>query len=228
MNAPPQGPYPPPPVPEGWVAVWDPNSQRYYFIEQASGRTQWEPPVGSNSGPGGAVGGLAMPSAMPSGMPNAVPNTMPSAMPSGIPGMPSTSADPSPYGYPASYGSQPYPSSSGSPQTYPPSSPAYPPASSPGQAQSYAGNEKNAYGNQAYAGTTPSGQQPYTIENQSQQPGQGQPVGPDGERGMGSVAGGAVAGALLGYAANKFFGHDKHKPPHHGHGGYAQVCFIIY
>ncbi|KAL8974849.1 MAG: hypothetical protein Q9197_000928 [Variospora fuerteventurae] len=43
-----------PPLPPGWIAQWDANSQRYYFLEQATGRTQWEPPhqiVGSHSGP---------------------------------------------------------------------------------------------------------------------------------------------------------------------------------
>ncbi|KAH9939470.1 protein transporter SEC24 [Amylocystis lapponica] len=33
-------------LPPGWAAEWDPNNQRYLFIETATGRTQWEPPVG--------------------------------------------------------------------------------------------------------------------------------------------------------------------------------------
>ena len=40
-----------PPLPPGWISQWDPNSQRYYFLEQATGRTQWEPP--QQGGPGG-------------------------------------------------------------------------------------------------------------------------------------------------------------------------------
>ncbi|KAL8870017.1 MAG: hypothetical protein Q9174_003836 [Haloplaca sp. 1 TL-2023] len=33
-----------PPLPPGWIAQWDPNSPRYYYLEQATGRTQWDPP----------------------------------------------------------------------------------------------------------------------------------------------------------------------------------------
>ncbi|KAL8940794.1 MAG: hypothetical protein Q9216_002620 [Gyalolechia sp. 2 TL-2023] len=33
-----------PPLPPGWISQWDPNSQRYYYLEQATGRTQWDPP----------------------------------------------------------------------------------------------------------------------------------------------------------------------------------------
>ncbi|KAF6764239.1 CPII coat sec24 protein [Ephemerocybe angulata] len=32
-------------LPQGWEAEWDANNQRYLFIETATGRTQWEPPV---------------------------------------------------------------------------------------------------------------------------------------------------------------------------------------
>ncbi|KAL8923100.1 MAG: hypothetical protein Q9208_004784 [Pyrenodesmia sp. 3 TL-2023] len=53
----------PPSLPPGWVAQWDPNSQRYYFLEQATGRTQWDPPqhfMGSHGAfppPSGPLGG---------------------------------------------------------------------------------------------------------------------------------------------------------------------------
>ena len=33
-----------PHLPPGWIAQWDPASQRYYYLEQATGRTQWELP----------------------------------------------------------------------------------------------------------------------------------------------------------------------------------------
>lgn len=33
------------PLPPGWVKQWDSNSQRWYFVEQATGRTQWELPA---------------------------------------------------------------------------------------------------------------------------------------------------------------------------------------
>ncbi|THG96981.1 hypothetical protein EW026_g4949 [Hermanssonia centrifuga] len=34
-------------LPPGWSAEWDATHQRYLFIESTTGRTQWEPPVGS-------------------------------------------------------------------------------------------------------------------------------------------------------------------------------------
>jgi len=37
-----QPPYSPP---QGWSQHWDHGSQRYYYIEQATGRSQWEPPA---------------------------------------------------------------------------------------------------------------------------------------------------------------------------------------
>ncbi|KAH6621832.1 hypothetical protein C7974DRAFT_211730 [Boeremia exigua] len=37
-----QPPYSPP---NGWSQHWDQGSQRYYYIEQATGRSQWEPPA---------------------------------------------------------------------------------------------------------------------------------------------------------------------------------------
>ncbi|KAF9697787.1 hypothetical protein EKO04_004213 [Ascochyta lentis] len=37
-----QPPYSPP---AGWSQHWDHGSQRYYYIEQATGRSQWEPPT---------------------------------------------------------------------------------------------------------------------------------------------------------------------------------------
>lgn len=30
----------------GWIKQWDGNSQRYYYVETATGRTQWDPPHG--------------------------------------------------------------------------------------------------------------------------------------------------------------------------------------
>ena len=34
-----------PPLPQGWVAQWDSQQSRYYYAEQATGRTQWERPL---------------------------------------------------------------------------------------------------------------------------------------------------------------------------------------
>lgn len=64
------GSYPPPPpsqshtggppsLPPGWIMQWDANSQRNYYVEQATGKTQWDPPAHnqypppSQHGPGG-------------------------------------------------------------------------------------------------------------------------------------------------------------------------------
>lgn len=52
--APPQQPMNPPagpPLPPGWVAQFDQTSQRWYYIEQATGISRWEPP--SNNAPYG-------------------------------------------------------------------------------------------------------------------------------------------------------------------------------
>ncbi|ORY98656.1 hypothetical protein BCR43DRAFT_503463 [Syncephalastrum racemosum] len=57
MNAATSGPYPPPNVPDGWTACWDASAQRYYFVEMATGRSQWEVPQGAS-----APGGFGMPS----------------------------------------------------------------------------------------------------------------------------------------------------------------------
>jgi hypothetical protein len=55
----PQSQYPPPPppshlgsppaLPPGWTMQWDPSSQRNYYIETATGRTQWDAPAMSSS-----------------------------------------------------------------------------------------------------------------------------------------------------------------------------------
>jgi hypothetical protein len=38
-------------MPPGWVQQWDQNSQRWYYVEQATGRTQWDPPAHLPPGP---------------------------------------------------------------------------------------------------------------------------------------------------------------------------------
>ena len=43
-----------PPLPPGWEQVWDHNAQRYYYLERATGRTQWEFP---NAYPGETIPG---------------------------------------------------------------------------------------------------------------------------------------------------------------------------
>jgi hypothetical protein len=38
-------------MPPGWTQQWDQNSQRWFYIEQATGRTQWDPPSHLPPGP---------------------------------------------------------------------------------------------------------------------------------------------------------------------------------
>ncbi|KAI4217888.1 MAG: hypothetical protein LQ349_008969 [Xanthoria aureola] len=60
-----------PPLPPGWIAQWDQNSQRYYYLDQATGRTQWElpqPPQGSYPPPGAPQGSFP-PAGAPMGAP---------------------------------------------------------------------------------------------------------------------------------------------------------------
>lgn len=52
---PPQQGYGAPPsagqhLPPGWLQQWDQNSQRYYYLNQATGQTQWDPPVDQHRG----------------------------------------------------------------------------------------------------------------------------------------------------------------------------------
>ena len=52
-----------PTLPPGWTAQWDQNSQRWYYLEQATGRTQWDLPQPSQAGypPSGAPHGSFAP-----------------------------------------------------------------------------------------------------------------------------------------------------------------------
>jgi hypothetical protein len=47
QHPPPQQNYGQPPYspPSGWSQHWDQGSSRYYYIEQGTGRSQWEPPA---------------------------------------------------------------------------------------------------------------------------------------------------------------------------------------
>lgn len=33
-----------PPIPRGWIPKWDQQYQRWYYVEEATGRSQWEAP----------------------------------------------------------------------------------------------------------------------------------------------------------------------------------------
>ena len=41
--------FPPPPLPTGWIAQWDPNSKRYYYVQPSTATTTWDVPVHSAS-----------------------------------------------------------------------------------------------------------------------------------------------------------------------------------
>ncbi|KAI9491483.1 hypothetical protein BDB00DRAFT_483710 [Zychaea mexicana] len=172
----PQASYPPPPTPEGWDAVWDPNSQRYYFVQIATGVTQWDPPTGNPGSGGMAMPGTGGSMPMP-GTGNDYNNNSPA--PYGGSSMPAAHA---PYGSSASPAAHaPYGSSA---------SPA-PSAASAGESNSYGGGGGPAYNNPT-ATSMP--------EGQHQQ--QGQPGQAGDERGLGtfvqSPMGGALAGSLIG------------------------------
>lgn len=41
-----EGPsYGPPSLPQGWIAQWDGNSKKYYFVQLSTGMSQWETPT---------------------------------------------------------------------------------------------------------------------------------------------------------------------------------------
>ncbi len=41
-----QGPtFGPPPLPAGWIAQWDGNSRKYYFVQLSTGLSQWDTPT---------------------------------------------------------------------------------------------------------------------------------------------------------------------------------------
>ncbi|KAL5045906.1 hypothetical protein BDW71DRAFT_183027 [Aspergillus fruticulosus] len=50
--------YPPPPLPIGWIQEWEPRARRAFYVETATGRTEWTLPAdvsygeASRSGPG--------------------------------------------------------------------------------------------------------------------------------------------------------------------------------
>ncbi|KAI7905712.1 uncharacterized protein BX663DRAFT_500641 [Cokeromyces recurvatus] len=46
----------PPTLPPGWIALWDETSQRYYYLEQSTGTTQWEIPTGASKASEAGVG----------------------------------------------------------------------------------------------------------------------------------------------------------------------------
>lgn len=58
-------PDPPPPLPTGWHQEWEPSLRRAFWVEDATGRAQWEPPYGPP--PGEGYGYFAPPAGSPAG-----------------------------------------------------------------------------------------------------------------------------------------------------------------
>ena len=53
-GGPPSGPPPSNPqdgLPKGWIARWDSQSQHWFYVEESSGRTQWDRPGQQNYAP---------------------------------------------------------------------------------------------------------------------------------------------------------------------------------
>ncbi|KAJ5118337.1 hypothetical protein N7526_009974 [Penicillium atrosanguineum] len=65
MARPPPGP--PPPMPQGWHQEWEPNMRRAFWVEDATGRAQWEPPYGGPPGQGYYDGSRSVPPPEPQG-----------------------------------------------------------------------------------------------------------------------------------------------------------------
>ncbi|GAD94178.1 hypothetical protein MGYG_06573 [Paecilomyces variotii No. 5] len=64
-------PVAPPPLPAGWIQQWDSYSQRGFYVDQSTGRSQWEAPYmpgpGYDSSRGEPYGGYAPPPGPPPG-----------------------------------------------------------------------------------------------------------------------------------------------------------------
>ncbi|KAJ5198606.1 uncharacterized protein N7498_007723 [Penicillium cinerascens] len=65
MARPPPGP--PPPLPAGWHQEWEPNMRRAFWVEDATGRAQWEPPYGPPPDQGYYDGSRSVPPPEPQG-----------------------------------------------------------------------------------------------------------------------------------------------------------------
>ncbi|KAG2194393.1 hypothetical protein INT47_006708, partial [Mucor saturninus] len=199
----------PPQLPPGWIALWDESAQRYYYVEQATGTTQWEVPTAPSNAAQAGVGSRGEASSY--SLPQAQNNI----------------------GYPQA-GGYPQEQQQGYPQQSPgysqQQSPGYPQQQSPGypqqQQQGYPQGESSSYQQQSPqvgAGSSNYLQSP-GYPGQPDYPNNGQPAdGPDGERGMGKMlsgfGGGAITGTLIGLAAGKLLGNNNH---HQQGGGFPQ------
>ncbi|KAJ3319982.1 hypothetical protein HDV06_005800 [Boothiomyces sp. JEL0866] len=100
------------PLPPGFISQWDPNYQRYFYVNTATGKSQWEDPrIQAPPGPpppdnkyGSPINQSNPPPYNASLQPNQVPNRQPSPQPYQQP-----YNQPSPQPYPNQPSPQPYP-----------------------------------------------------------------------------------------------------------------------
>ncbi|KAI8049453.1 hypothetical protein BDF22DRAFT_698680 [Syncephalis plumigaleata] len=216
------------PLPPGWISQFDQGSNRYFYVETATGKSVWEdprpafyanqPPTGGHSAT--PVGN--MPSDMPMSMPSADGGAAPPAYPAGPsnPSMPSDKSHYPPAGTPLQggpppmpgYGASVMPGGYGTPPGYstqPPLQPGY--GAPPGQQAGYgmpppgqpgygaAAPQANAY----YGGAPPP-------------PGQG-----DAEKlGMGKLAGLAAGAGGVGLLGSMLANSGKPHGSSSGGGGF--------
>ncbi|KAI9342436.1 hypothetical protein BD770DRAFT_398689 [Pilaira anomala] len=210
----------PPQLPPGWIALWDETSQRYYYMEQASGTTQWEIPTEASRGMTQGAGGEA--ESYGSGFPQPGGFAQPQSNTS-YPQQNNSSYPQQPIGYPQQGGnsSPGFPEQPGFPSQQQSYSSGYPEKSYPDSPQQAAYPPNNVV-----ATSYPTQQDYNSNESTTGQPGMaGQdgldgPVGPNGERGIGKVfkgfSGGAITGTLIGFAAGKLLGNNNQ------HGGVSK------
>lgn len=61
--------YPPPPLPYGWVQEWEPRERRAFFVETATGRSEWTLPADAAYGEQSRGGGEPYPPPVPAAYP---------------------------------------------------------------------------------------------------------------------------------------------------------------
>ncbi|KAI8997595.1 hypothetical protein BDB01DRAFT_901953 [Pilobolus umbonatus] len=234
----------PPQLPPGWISLWDENYQRYYYVEQATGKTQWEIPVavdhspspshtnqsfsqGVDSPPAYSVSGYGQPSSQPGyGQPPTQSSygQQPTQSSYGQPPTQSSYGQPptqSSYGQPptqSSYGQQPTQSSYGQPPTQ--SSYGQPPTqSSYGQPPSQHGYGQQGASPQTH-GQLGYGQQGYSqptnnsFYGASNAPSQGKDNKGIGKM-LSDITHSGIPDKIMGMANNKLFG-NSHSSGHNG------------
>ncbi|KAG0055986.1 hypothetical protein BGZ83_006753 [Gryganskiella cystojenkinii] len=182
------------PLPAGWISQYDANHKRYFYVETASGKTQWEDPRATAAPP------------PYSAAPSASPATTAPATEKGFGNMLGAAA--------GAYAHHPQPQPGYGQPAYPPSQyPQHPP---PAPGAPY-GAAPSPYGvpQQPYYPAQPYPQQPMYAPAPPQAMSYAPPVQ---HHGMPHVSGGMVAGAGAGallMGALHHASHGHHQPMHH-------------